>query len=72
MTGITGVITQVIERWPTGNGWVVEVEVFAAGSYHRTDMYVFTEREAKAIRRGAEITIPEVIPDRNPSDEIPF
>lgn len=73
MSIVTGVITQVIDRWPVRSGWVVEVEVFADGRYHHADIPAFTERDAKAIQRGAEVTIPDYLDDdSDPAYEIPF
>lgn len=73
MRTITGVITQVLERWPTQGGWLVEVEVFADGRYHHADVSTITERDAKSIKRGDEITIPENPDDNNDLlNEIPF
>lgn len=73
MSTVTGVITQVYGRWPSRSGWVVEVEVFADGRYHQADIEVLTERDAKAIQRGAEATIPDNLDDdSDPAYEIPF
>lgn len=73
MSTVTGVITQVLERWPAPCGWLVEVEVFADGQCHHADIPALTERDAKAIRRGDEITIPENPEDGGDLlDEAPF
>lgn len=73
MNTVTGVITQVLERWPAHGEWLVEVEVFADGRYHHADVSTLTERDAKSIKRGDEITIQENPDDNNDLlSDIPF
>ncbi|WP_193162928.1 hypothetical protein [Enterobacter ludwigii] len=73
MSTVTGVITQVLDRWPAGSSWMVEVEVFAYGRYHHADIPAFTERDAKAIQRGDQVTVTTTPDDDSDSlDEIPF
>ena len=73
MNTVTGVITQVLERWPVQGEWLVEVEVFADGRYHHADIPAFTERDAKAIQRGDQVTIQTASDDDSDlPDEIPF